>query len=118
MKRPEDAIQRQVTAYLDVALPESAVWFAVPNGGKRSKIEAAIMKGLGVKAGVPDLCIIWDCRVFFIELKAPGRYMTKAQQETVGRLQYAGALCCVCRSLDEVIEWLDAAGIPMRARAA
>ena len=29
--------------------------FAIPNGGKRSKIEAAIMQGEGVTAGVADM---------------------------------------------------------------
>ena len=29
----------------------------VPNGGARSRIEAAIFKGLGVKAGVPDILL-------------------------------------------------------------
>ena len=32
--------------------------FAVPNGGGRSRIESAIMKGEGVTAGVADLILL------------------------------------------------------------
>ena len=32
--------------------------FAVPNGGGRSRIEASIMKGEGVTAGVADLILL------------------------------------------------------------
>ena len=61
MKREEDALQRQQVQYLRILESQGRLlFFAVPNGGKRSKIEAAIMKGLGVRAGVPDLVILWN----------------------------------------------------------
>lgn len=54
MKRPEDALQRAVCDLLTIYERQGHLrFFAVPNGGKRSKIEAAIMKGMGVRAGVP-----------------------------------------------------------------
>ena len=71
-KRAEDALQRDVARLLDYALPPDAVWFHAPNGGGRSKVEAAIFKGLGVKPGVPDLIILYRGRCLAIELKAPG----------------------------------------------
>ena len=37
--------------------PELAMLYAVPNGGRRDKAEAAHLKMQGVKAGVPDLCL-------------------------------------------------------------
>ena len=49
MKREEDALQRQQVQYLRILEAQGRLlFFAVPNGGKRSKIEAAIMKGRGV----------------------------------------------------------------------
>lgn len=73
--RPEQALQKAVAAYLRAQKPD-CIWFHVPNGGGRSRVEAAILKGMGVRAGVPDLIFIWagnsgDQRVGFIELKAP-----------------------------------------------
>lgn len=47
--------------------PELSLLFHVPNGGKRSKVEAARFKAMGVQAGVPDLflpvprALITDC---------------------------------------------------------
>lgn len=43
--------------------------FAVPNGGKRSKIEAMQLKASGVVPGIPDLLLIWDGIVTGFELK-------------------------------------------------
>ena len=46
-------------------------WTHIPNGGRRSPIEAAIFKSLGVRAGSPDLLIIRAGQPMFLELKAP-----------------------------------------------
>ena len=62
------------------------VWFAVPNGGKRWPIEAAIMKGLGVRAGVADLIFIHRSRPFALELKADSGRPTVEQMAFVSDL--------------------------------
>lgn len=54
MTHPEDALQRAVAKLLDHL---GWRWCHVPNGGKRGKTEAARLKGLGVKPGVPDVLI-------------------------------------------------------------
>lgn len=43
--------------------------FHVPNGGKRGKIEAAMLQGQGVVAGIPDLIFLWKGRAYGIEMK-------------------------------------------------
>lgn len=43
--------------------------FHVPNGGKRSKIEALQLKASGVVAGVPDLIILNNGKAYGLELK-------------------------------------------------
>lgn len=43
--------------------------FHVPNGGKRSKIEAAQFKGMGVVPGVSDFVFLYKQRAYLIELK-------------------------------------------------
>lgn len=45
--------------------------FAVPNGGKRGKIEAANLKKEGVTSGVSDLIVIIPNQTLYIELKTP-----------------------------------------------
>jgi hypothetical protein len=62
--RPEQTIQRAVIEHLAVRRTPRTFAFHVPNGGARSKIEAAILKGLGVVAGVPDVIAIRDGRTF------------------------------------------------------
>lgn len=103
MNRPEEALQRAVAQYLDLALPTDAVWFHVPNGGGRSKAEAGVLKAMGVKAGVPDIYILHNGKSLFIELKPPKRYLSNAQKEMTRKLLLANARVDVCRSLDQVI---------------
>lgn len=65
------------------ALPELALFHAIPNGGLRDKITAAKLKAEGAKAGVADTFLPvpkplphndthWSCGLY-IEFKAPGR---------------------------------------------
>ena len=41
-------------AYRTEIMPELQYMYHVPNGGKRDKATAAVLKRQGVKAGVPD----------------------------------------------------------------
>lgn len=111
----EDALQKDVAKFLDMALPPNAVWYHVPNGGKRSKAQAGIFKAMGVKAGVPDIHILFEGRSIYIELKVGKRKETMAQVMMRHRLTMAGAVCTVCRSLDEVADFLEPV-VGLRAR--
>lgn len=42
-------------AWMEVKYPELKYMYHIPNGGKRSKSEAARFKIMGVKPGVPDI---------------------------------------------------------------
>lgn len=53
----EQVIQRAVCQHLRQRSANGVVWWHTPNGGRRSPIEAAIFKGLGVCAGVSDLIL-------------------------------------------------------------
>ena len=37
--------------------PELELLYHCPNGGSRNKAEAVKLKQMGVKAGIPDLCL-------------------------------------------------------------
>lgn len=111
---PEQALQRDVAELLDSLAPRGGfAWFAVPNGGKRNRTEAAIMKALGVKAGVADICIIAPPkgRAFFLELKSERGTLSPAQREFRDRVVAIGAVYGVARSLDEVAAFLRGNGI-------
>jgi len=106
-RRPEDAMQRAVLEHLRLRGPRTAYWFHVANGGARAPIEAAILKGLGVRAGVPDLIIIHDGKTYGLELKADGNKPTKLQIEAQDAMRTAGAEIAVAVGLDAALQQLE-----------
>lgn len=111
MNRIEQAMQRAVMQHVAIRPARGVFVFHCPNGGKRSKIEAAILKGLGVVAGVPDLIAVKAGRLCALELKAPGGRLSKAQKVTIAALKAAGAAVAVADSLDGALDHLEAWGI-------
>lgn len=122
-KRPEDALQRAVVELLSYYENQGRLrFFAIPNGGKRPKVEAAIMKGLGVKAGIHDICILVPRRVsreglndfprtIFLELKSAKGELTKEQSDYFDWQNGAGFPSYVIRSLDEAVFALQQNGV-------
>ena len=73
--------------------------YAIGNGGKRSRIEAAIMQGEGVKAGVHDLHLPLARSGAFglwIEMKAGKGKLTDDQAAWRTRMIMAGHQCVTC----------------------
>jgi hypothetical protein len=70
-RRPEQELQINVAAYLDVLCGPNNFWFThFPGGGYRSKVEAGIFKAMGTKAGPGDILIIAEGGIaHWIELK-------------------------------------------------
>lgn len=67
--------------------------YAIPNGGYRSRIEAAIMKGEGVKPGMPDLHLPVAAGPFhslYVELKVGTNKPSPEQEERLAELQALG----------------------------
>ena len=59
--------------------------------------------GLGSAPGLPDICGVWKGRAIAIELKAPRGIVSDQQQRFIDRINEAGGLAFVARSVDEVI---------------
>ncbi len=114
--RPEQDIQRAVFEHLAIRGAPGMFAFHPANGGWRSPIEAKILKGMGVKAGVPDIIAIKDGRCYALELKATGGHPTPAQLEVQDSLLLAGASVGVAYGLDDAISWLEDWGL-LRGRA-
>jgi hypothetical protein len=56
--RPEQQIQRAVFEHLAIRGAPAVFAFHPANGGWRTRVEAAILKAMGVRAGVPDVIAI------------------------------------------------------------
>lgn len=112
--REEDSIQRAVCQHLRQRGAPGLLWFHVPNGGRRRPIEAAIMKGLGVQAGVSDLILLCRGRFYALELKSDTGRPTEAQMEFVSRwndtVQGNGA-ATIAHGLDAALRTLEIWGL-------
>ena len=109
----EANIQAAIVEWVRAVAP-GVVVYAVPNGGLRSKSEAARMKWQGVLAGVPDLAVVSNGHAFFIEVKAAGGVLTASQKETIPLLRAAGAWVAVARSIEDARAAFAAWGIATR----
>lgn len=128
MSRPEEALQQAMVQTLRALLSSGWLVAHVPNGGKRTKAEAARFKAVGVVAGFPDLMVIGPGKVLFMELKAPRKRLksgaesqakaetSDAQDAVLSLLSGAGWPVAVVRSIDEAQAFLRAHGVPMRGR--
>lgn len=117
MKRPEEALQIAVVAWLRVALPPDWRVHHSPNGGKRGKVEAARFKRMGTSAGFPDLILFGPSRnVVAIELKAPKGQTTPVQVGWLDHFAECGFDAFTCRDLPSVERALISVGIPLRAK--
>jgi hypothetical protein len=110
-RRPEQAIQRAVFQHIEARAMPGVFAFHVPNGGWRSRVEGAILKGMGVRAGVPDVIAIKDGKVYALELKADGGRATEKQQQTMATLTLVGATTGVAVGLDDALQLLEAWGL-------
>jgi hypothetical protein len=107
----EQQIQRAVFDHLRLRAARGVFAFHVPNGGYRRPIEAKILQGLGVRAGVPDVFIVHDGRCFAMEIKAPGGHATDKQLACIAALRDAGAFTCIAEGLDRALAVLEQWGL-------
>lgn len=100
----EDVLQRMAINYLKAKGLDA---IHVPNGGSRKKVEAAILKGLGVKAGFPDIFVFFPNGPFHgmaIELKVANGEVKDNQIDCITELLKNGYYACVAWSIDGVID--------------
>lgn len=108
-------IERQTTflGMLRLAAPTVMAW-AVPNGHNRGLKDRVKAKKEGLKAGVPDLTVVWNHGTAFIEFKDGKGNPDANQIDLLNYLQDAGHHCAVVRSPEFAIELLGLWGAPVR----
>lgn len=106
----ETRIQKQVVDWWAYACKgyglDARMLAHCPNGGKRGKIEAAILKGMGVRAGWPDLQLTVPRAGkpgLFVELKSPNGRVSEAQKELLSLLEAQGYTVVIAWSFDEAV---------------
>jgi hypothetical protein len=109
----EDRFQSDTAKYLDAVLPDDAYWCHIPNGGKRPKKTAGMLKKHGVKAGALDNLIIRQGLAYWLELKARYGTLKDSQILTIPKLKAAGSQVGIARTLEDVEFHLKLWGIPV-----
>lgn len=105
-RHEESALQRTCVAWFRAQYPEHAsMLFAVPNGGGRSRTEAAIMKGEGVTAGVSDLILLearggWGALCIEMKTRSKSSRQRPSQKAWQEAAERAGNRYVVIRSLE------------------
>ena len=120
IRREEEALQKSMVEWLRWAVPappDGPAFFHIPNGGWRTKTEAAILKAMGVKRGAPDLGMIWRGRFLGPEVKVPGEGLEPHQTALHHEWRLAGAVMTTVHSIEELRNFLIVCGVPVRATA-
>ena len=123
MRHAESDIQQSCVAWFRWQYPNySKLLFAVPNGGARSAVEASIMSGEGVLAGVADMLLLVPSRKYHglcMEFKRTAiryvdgkrhvlkTYQSQPQKEWQAAVESVGYKYVVVRSLEEFIKLIN-----------
>ena len=107
----EQSLQKSVAVYLSRVLAPPTFFTAIGHGGG-GKMRGAILKGMGVRAGVPDVLIIDRGRCLWMELKSEKGVLSPEQIVVHQLLTAAGACVTVCRSVEDVRDRLEVWGTP------
>lgn len=110
INRTENGEQQAVLEWCELnsgRYPELKLLYHIPNEGRRSKSNGALLKSMGLKKGVPDMCLPVSRGGFhalYIELKKDKKAKPSAEQlEWYKALNAAGNLCFISYGADEAI---------------
>jgi hypothetical protein len=101
----EHYLQASCVQWFNYTYPELApLFFAVPNGARRGRIEGGWMKAEGLKKGVADMILLFrNCQYGFlcIEFKTKEGRQSAEQVDFEHCVEFSGGKYVICRSLDE-----------------
>jgi hypothetical protein len=110
-KNPEQAIHLAIAQHLRARAVPGLVWFHPANGGYRNPREGAILKAMGVRAGVSDFIFVHGGKIFALELKAEGGRATVEQLKFLSEIDAAGAFTALPVGLDAALATIEAWGL-------
>ena len=111
MNRPEQKIHIAVVENLRKRGVPGLVFFHPANGGKRTPREAALFKAMGVRAGVSDLILVHESKIYALELKAEKGRASEAQMEFLSDIDAAGAFTAMPTGLSAALATLETWGL-------
>lgn len=98
----EDRLQAQCYQHFHNTFPERrGLFFAIPNGGLRNKIEAMKFKATGVVSGIPDLIYLHKTGPVGIEMKTETGVLSPDQKKIHTIWEANGIKIYVCRTFEE-----------------
>jgi hypothetical protein len=111
MRHNESRLQSACVRWFRLQYPLlSKLLIAVPNGGARNKVEAAILKGEGVQSGAADLLLLipkGECGCLGVEMKIGKGRQTENQKVWQEDFEGAGNRYVVCRNFEEFRETIE-----------
>lgn len=94
-----------------IKYPELALMYHIPNGGSRNKVEAARLKGQGVKAGIPDIFLPvarGGYHGLYIEMKRQkGGVVSVDQKRMINALRLQGYCVQVCTGFQNAADYIE-----------
>ena len=125
----ELSLQMACAGLLDKHLAPPAIFTSFPAGGG-GEMRGRILKAAGLKAGFPDLMIMWGgwdqfkivnpidpgSGLYLVELKTIRGNLSQAQREMHAAIKATlpGCEIAVCRTIEEFQSQLDTWGVPKR----
>lgn len=110
---PEHKFHVSVARYLRLALPLDACFSTTPTVGSNVR-QGAKIKARGYFAGWPDITIIWNRGVYFLELKSLTGTVSPEQRACHAAIMRAGGKIGMAKDLNDAEFWLQQWGIPLR----
>ncbi len=115
----ENDIQRVIVDYLNAVLFSTHRVCAIPNAARRGKSGRATNGVPGLRKGVPDLQIVGNGRVYFIEVKRDAKArLSEPQDEWADWCNSTGTPWVRAESVDHVRQALVQWGIITREHVA
>ena len=124
MNQKESDIQKSIIDYLSyIARSRNFFFFSIPNegamitamiAGMTSKTMAIMInhfKKMGMVPGIPDLCILFESKAIFIEVKKPGEKPTPGQEIIHNVMEKTGHVVWIASSVEEIEQILKEEGI-------
>lgn len=112
-KLTEQQQQKRVVKWCaehEADLPELKLLYHVPNERRCTPQQGRQLKLMGVRAGVPDLCLPvarGEFHGMFLEMKTAGGRVSENQKQWLENLTAQGYFCRVCYSWAEAVTALE-----------